>query len=179
MVTQFHDIAKSIFSVTITSEYIQEAHVGTMHRRLPVREKVFIQSLKRHGYKKAPWSGKIKKHYGYFRISTLKEDSLGIDIWIKMPRMEKWFQVQVTQRGERHHVVYKNGRPRAYCDERIERKRRQCRENGVLFLIIRDVVHRSSTPKIAHSDVTLLRKAVAHIPHKLKPRYEQKNPELY
>lgn len=56
------------------------------HRRLPLREQVFVLSLMRHGYRLAERHHPLKRRKRYVIPATPKEDAGGIDFWVKPPK---------------------------------------------------------------------------------------------
>lgn len=137
--------------------------------RLPSREQVFIESLMYHGFKKVRRRTDLKLRHGYVIPATWREDASGIDFWIKMPRDERLFPVQVTQRGIR--LFRKHHQPSvilleqfsAQSQKRVTAKRHRCREHGIAFVLVRDFDGNTTNPCIAWGDIKALRYAIAHL----------------
>ncbi len=136
---------------------------------LPNRERVFIQSLMYHGFRKTNKRYDLKFRTGFIIPATRREDSSGIDFWIKMPRDERLFPVQVTQRGVqmfRKYHIQSGG----ILDEfiirsqvRVEIKRKRCKKHGIAFVLVRDFEGFFSNPRLAWGDIKALRYAIAHL----------------
>lgn len=139
------------------------------HRRLPRREAVFIESLLYHGFRKTNQRKNLKYRKGYVIPATRREDAGGIDFWIKMPRDDRLFPVQVTQRGVRIQRRLKkiSGHEirefTARSDDRIRKKRMRCKRHGIAFVLVRDFCGTTSNACIAWGDIKALRYAIAHL----------------
>ena len=141
----------------------------THRHKLPTREQVFIESLMYHGFRKTRTRKNLKFRSGYIIPSTRREDSGGIDFWVKMPRDERLFPVQVTQRGVR--LFRKHQKPsRERLEEflihsscRIELKRKRSKKHGIAFVLVRDFDRESTNPQLAWGDIKALRYAIAHL----------------
>jgi len=135
--------------------------------RLPLREKVFIESLMYHGFRKCRRRRNLKYKRGYVIPATQAEDSGGIDFWVKMPRDSRLFPVQITQRGVRLYLRLSKptAQMRAVFEERslkrVEKKRRICYRNGIAFVLVRDTNEKNTCVRTAQSDVAALRYAIA------------------
>lgn len=136
---------------------------------LPRREHVFIESLLYHGFRKTRRRRNLKFRLGFVIPATRREDAVGIDFWIKMPRDERLFPIQVTQRGVRLFRRYQQPDKAALASflarsqHRIEQKRRRCRNHGIAFVLVRDFAGTHSNPQIAWGDIKALRYAIAHL----------------
>lgn len=141
----------------------------TDRHRLPNRELVFIESLLYHGFRKIRRRKNLKYRLGFIIPATKKEDAAGIDFWVKMPRDERLFPLQVTQRGVR--LFRKYQRPSTdrleeflvKSQKRINHKRLRCKEHGIAFVLVRDYGGKRSNPQLAWGDVKALRYAIAHL----------------
>lgn len=139
-------------------------------RKLTPREKVFVASLRYHGFRvlkhREAHKG-VKWRKGYVVPSALEEDARGIDFWIKMPRTDTFVPVQITQRGVRLHRAYGHRAAHrlqhAICtaELRLAKKRSACRESGIVFLVVRDALGYHTTPALARSDIAALRRAIS------------------
>lgn len=141
----------------------------TKRDRLPHREQVFIESLLYHGFRKTHRRRNLKYRLGFIIPATRREDAVGIDFWVKMPRDERLFPVQVTQRGVRLFRRYHNPNTQtlasfiARSQRRIEQKRKRCKKHGIAFVLVRDFAGRHSNPQVAWGDIKALRYAIAHL----------------
>lgn len=137
--------------------------------RLPDREHVFVLSLKYHGFRRTRKRKDLKFTRGYVIPTTKREDASGIDFFVKMPRDERLFPVQVTQRGVRLFKKYDRPSPDRFeefverSELRIRRKRRRCRRHGIAFVLVRDYDGFRTNPRIAWGDIKALRYAIAHL----------------
>lgn len=137
--------------------------------RLPDREKVFVQSLKYHGFRKVHRRDNFKFKNGYIIPATAREDSTGIDFWVKMPRDERLFPVQVTQRGIKIFKKFRRSSPEkltefiASSQVRVEAKRERCKRHGIAFVLVRDYSGEYTNPQLAWGDIKALRYAIAHL----------------
>ena len=137
--------------------------------KLPSREQVFIESLMYHGFRKTRRRKNLKFKRGFVIPATKREDATGIDFWIKMPKDERLFPVQVTQRGVR--MFRKFRRPSGerldeFIDRsqnRIEQKRKRCKKHGIAFVLVRDYDGQHTNPQLAWGDIKALRYAIAHL----------------
>lgn len=141
----------------------------TNRRQLPCREHVFIASLMYHGFRLSYRRKNLKFTKGYVIPATTREDSGGIDLWVKMPRDERIFPIQVTQRGVQMYRKYHR-----YSDEdlsqfieksdaRVRTKQRRCQSHGIAFVLVRDFDGVITNPTIAWGDIKSLRYAIAHL----------------
>lgn len=140
------------------------------HRyKLPDREKVFIESLMYHGFRKVRRRKNLKYKNGYIIPTTKREDASGVDFWVKMPRDSRLFPVQVTQRGIRIFRKYRRPSPDKLLEfiekshYRVESKRRRCKKQGVAFALVRDFGGVHTNPQVAWGDIKALRYAIAHL----------------
>lgn len=134
-----------------------------MRRKLPKREHVFIMSLMYHGFRFTRKRKDHKRSIGYLMPATDREDSGGIDFWIKMPKDMRIFPVQITQRGIR---MFKRHR-RSTSEElesfmkrsnaRIRAKRAWCRRSRIGFVLVRDFEGSFTNTTIAWGDIKALR----------------------
>ena len=142
-------------------------------QKLPIRESVFIESLKYHGFRKTSRRRNLKFNCGYVIPATTKEDSTGTDFWIKMPRDKRLFPVQVTQRGVKIHRQRKVLGVDALSvliqtsDKRVREKKNRCYRHGIAFVLVSDYNEKHTTPKIAKSDIRALRFAPYHLKRRL------------
>lgn len=145
----------------------------TQRQRLPTRERVFIESLKYHGFRKTRRRKNLKFNYGYVIPATEKEDATGTDFWIKMPRDERLFPVQITQRGIKIHREKKILSTEALlnliktAELRVREKKSRCYKHGIAFVLVSDWSERHTTPILAHSDIRALRFALFHLKRRL------------
>ena len=136
---------------------------------LTPREQVFITSLLYHGFRKTRRRKDLKYRCGYIIPATRREDSSGIDFWVKMPKDERLLPVQVTQRGIKHYRKYHQYNSTKYKEfvsqsqERVRKKQRWCRAYGIAFVLVRDFDGNSTNTKIAWGDIKALRYAIAHL----------------
>jgi hypothetical protein len=122
-----------------------------------------------HGFRKTRRRKNLKYSRGYIIPATKHEDSGGIDFWVKMPRDERLFPLQVTQRGV---SLYRKHRILSDCElqqfikraeVRIEDKRKRCKRHGIAFVLVRDYLGKMSNPTIAWGDIKALRYGIAHL----------------
>ena len=73
-------------------------------RKLPMREQVFLEGLRYHGFKLTYTSHNLKFRNGYVIPTTIREDSGGVDFWVKLPRQIELVPVQVTQHSFRRQL---------------------------------------------------------------------------
>lgn len=157
-------------------------------RKLPTREQVFIMSLMYHGFRPTTRRKNLKRQYGYVIPATDREDASGVDLWVKMPRDERIFPVQVTQRGtklyRKHHypkVALAIEREPERAEEhlrqfrvnvaaydqvrthKIRQKQRMCFEAGIAFVLARDFDGHTTNKNIAWRDVRALRHSIAYL----------------
>ncbi len=138
-------------------------------RKLPSREHVFIRSLMYHGFRLTRRRRNLKYRRGYIIPSTRKEDSEGIDVWVKMPKDERLFPVQITQRGVRIYRKYHEHSGEGVevfikrSEKRVQEKRRRCYLHGIAFALVRDFEGKTTNPQIARWDIKTLRYAIAHL----------------
>jgi hypothetical protein len=131
--------------------------------RLSAREQVFVHSLQYHGFRFTKRRSNLKYKRGYIIPATRREDSGGVDFWIKLPKDRLLFPIQVTQRGVRLYRKYQ--RPSPYqlqefmvvADVRISMKRRMCRNANIVFVLLRDYEYRITTGAVANADIKALR----------------------
>lgn len=137
--------------------------------KLPPREHVFIESLMYHGFRKTYRRKNLKYKLGFVIPATKREDATGIDFWVKMPRDERLFPVQVTQRGVRMFRKFQlpSGERMdefiARSQKRIEQKRKRCKMHGIAFVLVRDYGGIHTNPQLAWGDIKALRYAIAHL----------------
>ena len=99
-------------------------------------------------------------------LATYREDAVGVDFWVKMPRDMRILPVQISQRGVRFFRKHKKPSAAALSEfiknseERIAKKRRWCKNDGVVFVLVRDYAGKRTTPEVAKSDVRALQQAV-------------------
>lgn len=135
-------------------------------RKLPKREEVFLHSLQVHGFRKTKKRENLKKRRGYVILSTNREDSMGVDFWVKMPYDMRIFPMQISQRGVRFFRKHKRPSREALQDfikkseQRIAEKRARCKRNGITFVLVRDYGEVRTTACTAASDVRALRCAM-------------------
>lgn len=102
-------------------------------------------------------------------LATYREDAVGVDFWVKMPRDMRLLPVQISQRGVRFFRKHKKPSVTALrefiksSEERIAKKKRWCKRDGVVFVLVRDCGGRRTTPDVAKSDVRALRHAVVRM----------------
>lgn len=134
---------------------------------LPRREHVFLQPLRYHGFRYTHRRTDLKYRRGYVIPATRFEDSGGIDFWIKMPRDERLFPVQVTQRGTR--ILRRYWRRsadefvqiEAEAEKRVQTKRTRCRRHGIAFVLVADYAGSRTNRRLAWGDVKALRHGIA------------------
>tara|TARA_B100000745_G_scaffold139855_1_gene91338 strand:- start:626 stop:1066 length:441 start_codon:yes stop_codon:yes gene_type:complete len=137
--------------------------------KLPRREHVFIESLMYHGFRKTRRRKNLKYKLGFVIPATKREDATGIDFWIKMPKDERLFAIQVTQRGVRMFRKFhrpseeKLGEFLKRSEERVEQKRKLCKKYGIAFVLVRDYGGIHTNPQLAWGDIKALRYAIAHL----------------
>ena len=138
-------------------------------RELPSRERVFIISLRYHGFRLTRKRHNLKYRRGYVIPSTWKEDADGIDLWVKMPRDDRLFPIQITQRGVRIYRKYHKPTGERVEDfirrstERVRAKQVRCRQHSIAFTLVRDFDGKASNPQIAWGDIKALRYAIQHL----------------
>ncbi len=139
-------------------------------RKLPGREYIFLLSLMYHGFRLAHRRVRLKRKKGYVVPSTKREDASGIDFWVKMPRSEILYPVQITQRGvamfKKRHAHYDKRRLDEFMehsDRRIAAKRHMCRTNKIAFVLVRDFAGRMTNRTLAWGDIKALRYAIARV----------------
>ena len=124
-------------------------------RKLPSRERVFVTSLMYHGFRLTRRRRNLKCKRGYVIPSTWQEDSSGIDLWVKMPKDDRLFPIQVTQRGVRIYRKYHKPMDEKIEDfikrseKRVFAKQRRCRRHGIAFALVRDFEGKTTNPQIA------------------------------
>lgn len=137
--------------------------------KLPDREKVFIESMMYHGFRKTHRRKNLKFRLGFIIPATRREDAAGIDFWVKMPRDERLFPVQVTQRGVRMFRKYHSPSKEVLEDfilrsqKRTEQKRKRSKKHGIAFTLVRDYGGTHTNPQLAWGDIKALRYAIAHL----------------
>jgi hypothetical protein len=142
-------------------------------RKLPSREHVFITSLMYHGFRFTHSRRNLKFKRGFIIPATSREDANGIDVWVKMPKDERIFPVQVTQRGVRMYRKYRRPSGEKLDDfivrseRRIRAKQRRCYKHGIAFALVRDFEGKTTNPQIAWGDIKALRYAIAHLKRRL------------
>lgn len=140
-----------------------------IYRKLPPRESVFVASLLYHGFRLSRRRKDLHYRRGYVIPATKKEDSGGVDFWVKMPNDRRIFPVQVTQRGVKLYRYFQNPSPshlREFIERstiRIEKKRRLCKKHGIAFVLVRDYVGRAVSRSVAWGDMKALKHAIAHL----------------
>lgn len=136
---------------------------------LPRREHVFLQSLRYHGFRYTHRRKNLKYRRGYVIPATRFEDAGGIDFWIKMPRDERLFPVQVTQRGTRilrrywRRPMSEFAAVEAKAEERMRAKRALCRRHGIAFVLVADYAGFRTNRRLAWGDIKALRHGIAHM----------------
>ena len=140
------------------------------HRhKLPRREHVFIQSLLYHGFRRTRSRHNLKYRLGFIIPATQREDSGGVDFWVKMPKDKRLLPIQVTQRGVRLFRKYQRPSTERFAEfiiqsgKRVEAKRKRCRAHGIAFVLVRDFDGARTNPQIAWGDIKALRYAIAHL----------------
>jgi hypothetical protein len=134
-----------------------------------VREHVFVQSLKYHGFRKAQKHNHLKWARGYIIHATTQEDSSGIDFWVKMPRDSSLIPIQITQRGVRlfkHFQSPSSGTLSEFLrrsQKRIRQKQIRCALDNIAFVLVRDYHASRSNTNIAWGDVKALRYGVSQL----------------
>jgi hypothetical protein len=142
-----------------------------MHRprKQPTRERVFVQSLKYHGFRKTSKRKNLKFKRGYIIRATSHEDHSGIDFWVKMPRDHILYPTQITQRGVRMYKFFKQPSAGSFAEfvqrseRRIKVKQAQCKKNRIAFVLVRDYIHNRPDANIAWGDIKALRYAINHL----------------
>jgi len=141
----------------------------TKSRKLPSREYVFITSLMYHGFRLTQRRCNLKFKRGYVIPATSREDSDGIDVWVKMPKDDRLLPVQVTQRGVRMYRKYRRSDSDKLetfiikSERRVRVKQRRCYRHGIAFALVRDFEGKTTNPQIAWGDIKSLRYAIAHL----------------
>ncbi len=141
-------------------------------RKLPDREHVFITSLMYHGFRLTSSRTNLKFRSGYVIPATRREDSGGIDAWVKMPRDTRLVPIQITQRGLR--LFRKHQKPHGLTPEKLEEfqrrsdsrlrtKRAFCRVNKIAFVLVRDFDGRVTNTTLAWGDIKALRYAISRV----------------
>ena len=101
--------------------------------------------------------------------ATQREDSNGIDCYVKMPKDARILPVQVTQRGVRYYRYINKPSPEklqdfvALSEKRIALKRQQCYLNGIVFVLLRDSFGTDSSLTLTYSDVRSLYHGVRNL----------------
>lgn len=135
-------------------------------RRLPSREAAFITSMMHHGFRRTIHEAKLKYKRGYIILSTQKEDSAGIDFWVKLPKSDDLIPVQITQRGikmfKRYHKPSKSDLDKFIknSNKRLRDKKKRCKMNGIIFVLISDFEGRKANHRIAWCDIKAFRYAL-------------------
>lgn len=131
-------------------------------RKLPTREQVFIESLTWFGYKFVKRRVYLKFRRGYVIPSTRKEDSAGIDLWIKLPNQQKLYPVQLTQRGIRIFRLFSKPSKDSLAifveksNQRIRDKAVRCQRDSIVFVLLRDYLGAHTNLTIAQRDLKSL-----------------------
>lgn len=139
------------------------------HRKLPQREAVFMASLLYHGFRFTRKRKNLKFRRGYVIPATGREDSGGVDFWVKMPRDSRLFPIQVTQRGVRMYREFHKPSSEQLAEfvkkakNRVEAKRRLCKKHGVAFVLVRDYTGHETSHSVAWGDIKALKYAIAHL----------------
>lgn len=134
----------------------------TAERKHPDRERVFFASLQYYGFTLSFIRVNLDFGHGYIMPATIREDSGGIDCYVKMPRDHRIFPVQVTQRGIRINRKLKNFTENdkesflQKCEERIRAKQAICARSGIVFILLRDYLGKDTNPALAQRDVNSL-----------------------
>ena len=137
-----------------------------LKRKLPAREEVFLCSLRYHGFRTTFRRSNLKYRLRYIIPSTEREDSNGIDFWIKMSKSHDLIPIQVTQRGirllKKHGKVTEDKLPlfEETSNERLRSKQERCKNDGVAFVLVRDFDGKKTNPTLAWGDVKALLYAV-------------------
>lgn len=132
------------------------------HRKLPLREQVFVMSLTLHGYRLVPRHHHLKKRKRYIIPASSYDDAGGVDFWIKLRGSTSLIPIQVTQRGtalfRRHHPASENqiAEFTEASRRRLGEKLRSCRRSGVAFVLIRDHDGKRTSRSLAWGDVKAL-----------------------
>ena len=130
-------------------------------RRLFGRELSFMRSVIWHGYRKSVKRKNLKFRAGVIIVSTKREDSDGIDFWIKPPYRHALIPVQVTQRGIKHFKKH-NTSSKALRDfikesnKRIMAKQKLSEKSGVGFVLVRDYSSPYPSRSISWGDIKAL-----------------------
>ncbi len=139
-------------------------------RKLPTRERMFVAALQYHGFCFAKRNQKLKRSKGYVIPATERENSGGIDFWVRMPRSERLLPVQITQRGTMLFKKYLNQKQetsldafKARSERRIRDKRKWCKRDGIAFVLVRDYAGERLDTVVAWGDIKALRYAVVRI----------------
>lgn len=134
------------------------------HRKLPLREQVFIRSLTWHGFRVAKRGKRLKKNRHYVIPSTKAEDASAIDFWVKLAGEERLIPVQITQRGVAIFRARNQPSPQQLAEfsriseERLRRRRRICAVSGIVFVLVRDYTGQRPSRSVAWGD----KKALVH-----------------
>ncbi len=145
----------------------------TKSRRLPTREQVFIESLVWHGYRQVKAGTNLKLRVGYVIPATRKEDSEGIDVWVKPPNDTRVYPVQITQRGIKIYRRLQTPSPEALAAfiarsaQRVRQKERRCRRHGIAFVLVRDHLGLHTNPTLAWGDRKALLYGLWHLKRRL------------
>lgn len=123
-----------------------------------------------HGFRLTHSMRNLKPARGYVIPATQKEDSEGVDFWVKMPRDLRIIPVQITQRGVRH--FRKHHKPshgsllafNAQSEKRLKEKRLHCKRSGIAFLLVRDYDGALPSRSVAWGDIKALRYALKRLP---------------
>ncbi len=98
-----------------------------------------------------------------------REDAEGIDFWVKVPRDDRLFPVQVTQLGVRLFRKHHSPNRRLlhefikHRERRVKDKRERSKKHGIAFVLVRDFDGLNTYPKLADSDIKALRYAISHM----------------
>ena len=144
--------------------------------RIPMREIVFIESLRRHGFRLTKDFSRIKRRYGYVVPASDREDASGVDFFVKMPREDEIYEVQVTQRGDHLSHIFCRYESTVDADEtelqrvrdslsvagelHLENKREICYRHNIALVMVQDYPGERSNPTLAWRDVKALRYGV-------------------
>ena len=128
-----------------------------------------MASLAYHGFRKTSCRDGLKYSIGYIIPSTDREDASGTDFWVKLPKEEELFPVQITQRGIRmfkeYHVLATDDLDVFIekSEERIQTKREICMTCKVAFVLVRDYFLEKPSPIIAWGDKKALLYGIEHL----------------
>lgn len=134
-------------------------------RNLTDREQVFVRSLVRHGFRCVWITEFLKYNQNYIIPAPRKEDSGGVDFFIKFRKSWKLHPVQITQLGVKHYKRHRNGNGTlaaflAQSLKRLKNKRICCKHASIAFIVVCDTFGTYTTPQIAKSDVQALRRTI-------------------